>query len=365
MLAPPRTDVEAIERFRMLIPQRIGYLLDGCPIWKPGVLPLVGAKGNCSIAATWALGLSILQGADTWLNSAGIFNDAITPGGLFTKIPVALPGCLAVVTKRPGDVAGHVGLVTEVDSRGRPARIIDCSPRNGREDSVREHGAEFFLGRPDTIFVWYTGIASTVGLSAARPAPVASAYTPPTSVLSLLGAITAAAQRAPRIKSSLAGLEYLCVLPGGAVFFQSDLDLDTDGVRDPEIRADGWDRTHQDEVSMGGAVNANKLPYIVLPQAFAQAHGVRLGDVAAVLHKGRLEFAVFADQGPAPKIGEGSIALHRALGYERVVDGRIHDVGIPDGVVTIVFPGSGRARDIDAIRAIGRRCFVALGGVLP
>ena len=77
---------------------------------------------------------------------------------------------------------------------------------------------------------------------------------------------------------------------------------------------------------------------------------------------------VFADTGPKTKIGEGSIALHRSLGFERVrPNGHILDAGIDSGVVTIVFPGSGngKAQTPAAIRAIGQQLFTGIGGVLP
>jgi hypothetical protein len=44
--------------------------------------------------------------------------------------------------------------------------------------------------------------------------------------------------------------------------------------------------------------------------------GIRLGDFAVVRNRrnGRVAHAIFADGGPPGKIGEGSIALARALG---------------------------------------------------
>lgn len=190
----------------------------------------------------------------------------------------------------------------------------------------------------------------------------AALYTPPAETLPHLGRIAALVRVSPRLTPPLQGLEHMCLLPG-AVYFQSDLDLDTDGKRDPSIT---YDRSHQDEVSIGGEVDANVTPYFVLPIGFGQAYGIRKGDVAAVLYRDRIEFAVLADRGPSEKIGEGSTALHRSLGFERVVAGRIRDVGIDHGVITIVFPGSGNGHEQtpDKIRVIGREKFLALGGVL-
>lgn len=204
--------------------------------------------------------------------------------------------------------------------------------------------------------------------SAARiPAPEPTAppvynRQPPPGTADRLGAIVPAMQDGrTRLAPKLAGLAWMCWLPN-ALYFESDLDLDTDGEPEPGVK---YEPTHQRGLSIGGGVNSNRVPYIVLPIGFAKDHGVRLGDVAAVLYRDRLEFAVYADNGPRQKFGEGSIALHRALGFERIgKDKRIIDVGIPSGVVTILFPGSGdgTAQTPDRIRAIGRERFAALGG---
>ncbi len=68
------------------------------------------------------------------------------------------------------------------------------------------------------------------------------------------------------------------------------------------------------------------------------------------------------------QLGEGSIALHRALGHETVTtDGKLIDEAIDGDVITIVFPRSGiegEAQTPEKIREIGRRVFLALGGNL-
>ena len=351
-IAVPRTAEEAVARFRMLIGQRIPYLLEGCPTWQPDELPALGTPGNCSIAATWALGLRIHQPLDTWLNSSGIVSDAHTPGGLFTQIAAPMVGCLVVFPWKDGH-PGHVGMVTQVSPPGRVSQVIHCSPRNGRDDSVRETGPEVFLARPDMIYAWHTGIASS-----RDETPV---YTPPAGVIDRLGHLLGAVHRATRLTPQLEGLEYMAESPGAFLYFQSDLDLDTDGKRSPGV---AYEKTHQDQTSLAG-VDSNVTPYFVLPGGFAAQHGIKLGDLAVVLYRDRIEFAVYADSGPRSKIGEGSIALHRALGFERVGGGgRIIDVGIPRGVVTVVFPGSGNgtAQTPESVRLAGAVRFRAIGG---
>ncbi len=177
--------------------------------------------------------------------------------------------------------------------------------------------------------------------------------------------ITQRFRRQPRI---------LAVLPGGELYFDSELQLDTDGA--PELSGDA---TQQSDTSLhyhdGKAINANHVPYFVLPQpvSWPAQFGIRLGDFAAVIFREHIGFAVFADFGPADLLGEGSVALLRALGEERVrPDGSVRDVGMGPGVITIVFPKSGAIADrtdqavlLAALSASAPTLFQSLGGVLP
>ena len=200
-------------------------------------------------------------------------------------------------------------------------------------------------------------------------------YTPPSGTGLHLGAIAFELEIAQKVSPSLAGLEAMFVLPDGQLYFESDLDLDTDGEKDPGIV---YESTHQDQTTLrlanGHSLNANNVPFFVLPGlsfdgASVKVGGIKveLGDIAAMLYKDKLEFAVFADTGPKKKIGEGSIALHRSLGFERIKsNGHIKDVGIDNDVVTIIFPGSGDGTPQipEAIRTKGKELFTKLGGKL-
>ncbi len=163
----PKTPAEAIDRFRMLIRQRIPYQLEGTPTWDPHKLPEARTPGNCSVAACWALGVAIHQPLDRWLNSPGIVADALEPGGLFAARPNAAPGCLVVYPWKDGR-PGHVGMVTAVEN-GEPKLVLHCSPRNGREDSVRETDADVFLIRRDRVYAWFTGFAQAAAAPALPP----------------------------------------------------------------------------------------------------------------------------------------------------------------------------------------------------
>ncbi len=115
------------------------------------------------------------------------------------------------------------------------------------------------------------------------------------------------------------------------------------------------------------------MPFFVLPLPadWPAQFGIVIGDYAVVLYKTHIAFAVFGDQGPAEKIGEGSIALFRQLGQERIKqNGHVWDTGMGPGVVTIIFPGSGKGQrhfaDEAALSADvsskAKLLFVALGG---
>jgi Fungal chitosanase of glycosyl hydrolase group 75 len=130
-------------------------------------------------------------------------------------------------------------------------------------------------------------------------------------------------------------------LPDGEIVFESGLQLDTDGAHGLH-----GDATHQSQTSMryvnGASLDANAVPFFVLPlrQEWWRSRGVDLGDIALVAYGNHITYAVFGDLGPPNKLGEGSIELHRRLGFERVHNGRIVDSGIDSGVITMILPKS-------------------------
>lgn len=199
-----------------------------------------------------------------------------------------------------------------------------------------------------------------------------SEYTPDLLSVKRLGAIVDLIKRAEKIER-LFQTEPKAVLKleGGELYFDSLLNLDTDGSIYYAQDAQGQNRTSIENAD-GSPVDADVVPYFVLPErGFYQQFGIKLGDVAAVIYRGKIEFAVFADeyghQHLEEQLGEGSIALHRALGHETIVGGKLIDEAIDGDVITIVFPGSGiegKPQTPEKIREIGRRLFLALGGNL-
>ncbi|WP_329391363.1 glycoside hydrolase family 75 protein [Streptomyces sp. NBC_01716] len=147
----------------------------------------------------------------------------------------------------------------------------------------------------------------------------------------------------------------------GAVFWKADLDIDCDGqvttrcnrTTDPWFHGDT--AFHQSD---GKPLNAEKLPYVVVPAPSGiwdyTASGIRGGGVAALVHKDRVEYAVVGDTGPAGIIGEASYAAAQSLG----VDPDPSRGGVASGVTYILFKDS-RVTPIES-----RSSAVELGGEL-
>jgi hypothetical protein len=118
-------------------------------------------------------------------------------------------------------------------------------------------------------------------------------------------------------------------------------------------------------------VDATKVPYVVLTPSFLQANHVKTGDLAVVFRPktSAIAFAVYADSGPA--LGEASVKLHRDLGNEPVTKPPSvprAKKGIPDKIVTLVFPGINVPGKLDsaawnqAIREAGAQALKEWGG---
>ena len=86
-------------------------------------------------------------------------------------------------------------------------------------------------------------------------------------------------------------------------------------------------------------VNSEIIPYVALPAALRNNAGIRRGDLCWVYNteNQKSSFAIYADSGPAGKLGEGSIALAELLG----LSGNPRNGGTSDSVILyVVFPRS-------------------------
>jgi len=105
-------------------------------------------------------------------------------------------------------------------------------------------------------------------------------------------------------------------LPDGTVYMRTHLRVDADGG--PEWSSDAYGQAETSlRDSNGRPLNAKAVNYFVLPLGNKWKHmGIKLGDIAWVRNtaNGKIVPAIFGDQGPANKLGEGSQGLCRALG---------------------------------------------------
>jgi hypothetical protein len=129
----------------------------------------------------------------------------------------------------------------------------------------------------------------------------------------------------------------------GAVFWKADLDIDCDGqatARCNPTTDDSFQSMTAFSQSDGKPLNAEKLPYIVVPGTGEnwdyRSSDIKGGGVAAVIHGDSVRYAVVGDTGPTGIIGEASYATAEGLGIPSNPD---HG-GAASGVTYILFQGS-------------------------
>jgi N-acetylmuramoyl-L-alanine amidase len=154
----------------------------------------------------------------------------------------------------------------------------------------------------------------------------------------------------------------------GRVTITSDADIDADGSPrakeiDPGSGQLGTSLCAPTWRGNGQYVNAETIPYFVLPMNFAPTTGIdcKLGDVARISWRGRSIFAILADRGPNDKLGEISIAAAEALGFSPWSQDKKRIVrGIPHGVVYEIIPRSAnlsKTTDFESIQLYGNWLF--------
>jgi len=228
----------------------------------------------------------------------------------------------------------------------------------------------------NTLLLGALALAACVGVRAQSPVlfPV-SDYQPPAESRARLGKIVDLLPRATPVNRRFVGLKKMFTLPDGTLFIDSALQTDADGSPrfreiDPDAGQAETSLSFDGEEGQRQWVNAETVPYVVLPLHFYRNMGVQLGDVAAVVWQGHVAYAVFADEGPDHLMGEGSVALHEQLGFDpwEMKDGTRQIVnGMDDGVVVLVFPNSApknlTPENInEKVAEIARAKFATLGG---
>src|SRR5271167_405673 len=93
------------------------------------------------------------------------------------------------------------------------------------------------------------------------------AYNPPAASLNRLGAIVQKiAQATPIQKQFVKPPKILAKLAGGEIYFDSALELDTDGWLDGKGKGDSsWQSQTSLRYTNNVSINANAVPYFLLP----------------------------------------------------------------------------------------------------
>jgi hypothetical protein len=146
----------------------------------------------------------------------------------------------------------------------------------------------------------------------------------------------------------------------GAFYWTSGMNIDCDGQRTTQCN-ENTDCCYQNDTSFhlanGKPLSAAVTPYVVIPLPSSRfsygSHGIKGGDILAVVYNGQVEYAVFGDEGPNSIIGEASYATAKALG----INPDPKNGGTADPVTYIVFPGSksGAIEDHNATVTQGRK----------
>jgi len=128
-----------------------------------------------------------------------------------------------------------------------------------------------------------------------------------------------------------------------AVFWKADMDIDCDGKQTTQCNL-STDPAYQNQTSAtdshGNPLDAAALPYVVVPLPSSRfdymTAGLDFGSVIAVIYNGRVEYAVFGDEGPSSIIGEASYKTAQSLG----IDPDPSTGGADSGVAYIAFTGA-------------------------
>jgi hypothetical protein len=253
--------------------------------------------------------------------------------------------------------AGH-GLPTNCKLNGRacrttPAPTTAPKPRPKTPKPPRDERASGGTTSGPSTTTTTTGVPSTTvpdagaGVTTTVPAPPSTEVPGAAELLASVDTCETISEGRFQTDDGTAATVPVCEA-NGAVVFEADLDIDCDGVvtfecnetTDPSFQPDTFVRTADLQ-----PLNAATLPYVVLPTPSSRFdyrdHDIAPGAVVAVIHQGKVEYAVFGDTGPADVIGEGSYALARNLGIDPDplrggADGKVTYVVFPDSKVASV-----------------------------
>jgi hypothetical protein len=136
------------------------------------------------------------------------------------------------------------------------------------------------------------------------------------------------------------------------------------GQNDPApgfyVSTTALENTSFSETSQRRYVDAETVPFIVLPGRVSL--GISLGDLGFAYNtaSGDNQFFIFADIGPRGQIGEGSVALAKAL---KVPDSP-RTGGVGGGIVYVIFPASGSGyQEVSSWEPVAQKLTINFGGL--
>lgn len=98
------------------------------------------------------------------------------------------------------------------------------------------------------------------------------------------------------------------------------------------------------------------LPLSKNGETFIEDMRLPLGDLAVVIYKNEIAPAIFADEGPVSRIGEGSIHLHELLPVHspgsNASHTRVFDSSVDGSVLVFVFPDSNIDSQLTPVNAV-------------
>ena len=186
-------------------------------------------------------------------------------------------------------------------------------------------------------------LAVTPAMAAVHKADVTAAAPTAAQILARAGKGCAKVSKGNYKTDEDAGSAKISICKAGKAFvWKADMDIDCDGISTSHCSKktdDAYQNQTSFETSKGKPFQADKTHYFVIPLPSSRFsyknNGIKPGSVAAIIFKGKVVYAVFADEGPEEIIGEASFATATALG----IPNNPNTGGVDSGVTYVVFPG--------------------------
>ncbi|OLY91822.1 chitosanase of glycosyl hydrolase group 75 [Cnuella takakiae] len=366
------------------------------------------------------------DGNKGWFETTAVYRDANHHLGLVTRIDNPVRGCIVVYGDSIVNGQrrqGHIGIVTEVSEAGVARKVIHCSSSGYRDfgDAIQENNFAPLLNNSRAIYARYDNLAEFRGLESANVSLFDGLVVSGNGFLESVSKDEENSLDVPAFEYFKNGkiiYQAWSSKNESAFYFQSHAKICADGAPDaykignkgtddlrnagkpPSPNAsttknlDRWSwwalvvdehnnpviQTQSDsnpgyfvsttahvnpqfkKTDPRAYVNANEIPYIVLPKK--NAGSAKLGDFAYVVDRktGITCPAIYSEVGPKDALGEISIKAAEILHIPS--NPRKGGVSRKD-IFYIVFPGSGngKPRSFEEIKDEAERLFKEWGGL--